>query len=276
MILKFLNELEKELSIINKVFTVVVVDDGSTDSTLEKLQGYVFKSGNCKLEIVLMEYNSGHQAAIARGLEYAAGIEASGYIVMDCDGEDDIKAISQLVGMNDFEIVFISRGKRKVGLGFRLGYAIYKLLFKMISGNAIDFGNYSMINRNVLNVVRQNGFQHYSAFLSKLKYKKEFLKYDRKKRHDGRSKMNYNNLVQHGVKSMVEYAEELLNFFIRILFFIIFVFILYGGYIVYSKFISQDAIPGWASSVTIGLINSMLITSGIIVLGVLILSRKNQ
>jgi hypothetical protein len=272
----FLYELEKIFAKTSYGYTVIMVDDCSIDSGFDKLKSFKFQSENYELKIIRMKYNVGHQSAIKYGLRYARNFDALGYIVIDSDGEDDPAAILTLVEKQSFDILFVSRAHRENTIAFKTGYLIYKAIFKLISNNNINFGNYSMISRKVLNSIYLQSYEHYPAFLSKLKFKKESIKFDRRRRIDGFSKMTYNDLIMHGLRSLVEYSEELLFLFIRILFFIIFIFILYGGYSIYSKFISHDAIPGWTSTIALALINSILVISGIIVLGLLILSKKNR
>ena len=272
----FLSELENIFSKTDFLFTVIMVDDCSTDSSVEKLREFRFHSDKYELKTIRLKYNVGHQAAIRQGLKFAAQFDASGYIVMDSDGEDDPEAIIRLVEVTDFDILFVSRGKRNETIPFKIGYFLYKILFKVISGNRIHFGNYSMISKKVLDAIVLQNFEHYSAFLSKLKYQKYFLKFDRRKRIDGKSKMNLNTLVLHGLRSLIEYSEELLFFFIRILILMFLMFFFFGGYVLYSHFITHYAIPGWSSNIALGLINSILITSAIIVLGLLIVSKKSS
>jgi glycosyltransferase involved in cell wall biosynthesis len=273
---KFLQELEEILAKTGYAFTVLIVDDCSTDKSVERLKAFSFKSNAYQLEVIRLKYNVGHQGAIRQGLRYAAGIPALGYIVMDSDGEDDPEAIVQLLNGKPSDIKFVTRGKRRESLSFKAGYFFYKILFKIISGNQINFGNYTFISRRVLDSIHLQNFDHYSAFLSKQKYNKEFLKFDRRKRIDGHSKMNVNSLVIHGLKSLLEYSEQLLFFFIRVLMVFFLALMAYGGYVFYCYFISRKAILGWTSTIGIGLINSILITAGIIVLGLLIVSNKNR
>ena len=272
----FLKELEETFSLTEFSFLVIVVNDCSTDSTLDQLERFQFRSDRYELKTVTLKYNVGHQEAIRQGLKYASQFDASGYIVLDSDGEDDPKAILKMTQTSDFDIIFVSRGKRRESLSFKIGYFFYKAIFKIISGNRINFGNYSMISKKVIEAVTELNFVHYSAFLSKIKFKKYFIKYDRRKRIDGQSKMNSNNLVLHGLKSLIEYSEELLFFFIKLLVAVVIAFFIYGGYVIYTKFISQNAISGWSSTIILSLINSILIISSIIVLGLLIISKKNQ
>lgn len=272
----FLKELESTFEKTQKLFTVIIVDDCSTDATLKILSEFKFKSPNYELKVIKLKFNVGHQGAIKQGLNFANKFDAKGYIVMDSDGEDDHEAIRKLVDFEQFDIVFVSRGKREESIAFKLGYFFYKILFKVISGNSIHFGNYSMISKSVLFSIASQNFDHYSAFLSKMKFNKDYLKFNRKKRIDGKSKMKMNHLVLHGLKSLLEYSEELLFFFIRILTFMFLLFFSYGGYVFYCFFISHTAISGWTSTMAMGLISNILITSGIIVLGLLIVSQRNR
>ena len=276
VITAFLKELESIFIRTNFLFTVIVVDDCSTDQTLARLKAFSFEDSRFELHILRLKYNVGHQGAIRQGLIYASSMNALGFIVMDSDGEDDPNAILQLTEGSPFDIKFVSRGKRKESFTFKAGYFFYKILFKIISGNQINFGNYSMISKMVLNAIHAQNFDHYSAFLSKQKFEKVFLKYDRRKRIDGQSKMNMNSLVIHGLKSLIEYSEQLLFFFIKVMLILFIALMVYAGYVFYCYFISQKAILGWTSTIAIGLINSILTTAGIIVLGLLIVSNKNR
>jgi len=276
VILVFLSELEKTLLKTSHAFTVIIVDDCSTDSSLEKLQQFKFQSSKIELKIIRLKYNVGHQGAIKQGIRYAEKIDAHGYIVIDSDGEDDPEAILKLVEEPLTDIMFVSRGQRKQSVLFKTAYFLYKILFRIISGNTINFGNYSMISKRVFDSICLQDFDHYSAFLSRSRYRKSFFKFDRRKRIDGISKMKFNDLVFHGLKSLIEYSEDLMLFFIRILALLFLFFLGFGGYVIYGKFISHEAIPGWTSNIALGLINSILITAGIILIGLLILSQKSR
>ena len=275
-IFNFLKSLEKTLSGTEYHFHIIMVNDGSNDSTLEILKNFKIESSHIKMDILNLKYNIGHQKCIKTGLAYAKNIKAKGYIVMDSDGEDNPKAIKELVKKQAFDIVFISRGKRKNTLAFKLGYMIYKIIFKMISKSSINFGNYTMISETILDRIYLQNYVHYSAFLSKQNAIKELVVFDRESRIEGESKMKLSALIIHGIQSFIEYSEELLVFFIKVLLVLIALFIMYGGYSFYSKFIAGNAIPGWTSIILMTMINAILIIAGTIVLGLQIISSKNK
>jgi len=274
---KFLDELTATLATSNCRFTVIIVNDFSTDNTLQVLNTYTFNSSNLELKVINLKFNVGHQSAIRQGLIYAQSLSESknGIIVMDCDGEDDPTAILELIQYEEFDVVFVERGKRRDSLSFKLGYFIYKLLFKLITGKWISFGNYSLISPAVMKGIAHQSFFHYAGFLSKQRYDIQKIRYNRKQRLDGKSKMSFNNLVLHGLKSLIEYSDELLVFLWKSFFVIFTLTITYGGIILYKKLIAHDAILGWASSVGIGLIIVCLVIISTIILGLILISIKN-
>jgi len=274
VIQKFLVELETALSKTDHEFTVVVVDDCSTDDTQTKIRETSFRMESLRLKPIRLSFNCGHQGAIKQGLRYAEKFEADGYIVMDSDGEDDPAAIASLTGITGKDIVFVRRGKRSESVLFKTFYALYKLLFRVISGSPIYFGNFSMISRRALTSINRQEYVHFPAFLSKTRFTKSHIRVDRRKRIDGNSKMKFDSLVMHGLLSLIEYSEQLLFFFIRILMAMLLFLAGVVGYVVYEKLIMDRAILGWTSTMAIGLLNGVLITSGIIVLGLLMVSQR--
>lgn len=254
-------------------FSLVIVDDGSTDDTLEYLSEKASELRNGDITLLKLRYNVGHQNAILQGIIYASEQPFSNVIVMDGDGEDDPKAIPLLLKNIEYDIIFASRGKRSEGLFFKLFYRLYRLLFKVITGKVMSFGNYSMISKKVALTVAETSFIHYSAFLSRLKYKQHLISFDRAKRIDGESKMNFSSLVHHGFKSLVEYADQTLILLFKLFILIVLGILGVGGIIFYKKFISHEAIIGWTSNMLIGLLNLALTSLGFFILGVFLMNN---
>ena len=276
VITKFLDELQHILTPTGFNFIIIIVDDKSTDRSVEVLQLYKFESPEFTLKVISLDYNMGHQEAIRQGLIYANSLKAEfdNVVVMDSDGEDDPNAIVNMLQMDPCDIIFIERGKRKEALAFKMGYFFYKCIFRFLTGKSISFGNFSMISNDMLKSISNQNYFHYASFLSKKKVPIQKLKYDRRRRINGESKMNYQSLVFHGLYSIIEFGEEILFKFIKFLGSIFLGILCLLVYIIYSKFISKTAIPGWASFLTTSFVIMCLIITSTILLGLIMLSIK--
>lgn len=269
VIISFLNELLQIIQKCDGNFHIIIVDDGSIDSTRDKLESIVVTLKNVEISILLLNRNLGHQNAISEGLYFAYNQDLDFVIVMDSDGEDDPQAILELIKLTDQDIVFVSRGKRTESIKFIIFYFLYKGLFFLITGKKVNFGNYSMISRRILKEIGSERFIHFPAFISKLNHPKHFIKYDRRHRIDGSSKMNFDSLVLHGFKSFIEYAENLFFFFLK-MFFFLFSGIFIGSIIIlYKKYVLKTAILGWTSSLMLSLLIMAILCIGFFVIGLM-------
>ncbi len=275
-VIKFLEQLEEELAVLPQHFHVIVVDDCSIDNTLDLLRQFSFNAPNISLRLLHLKFNVGHQSAIYQGLLYAGNFSCAHFIIMDSDGEDSPKAIAELLAFTGTDIVHVVRGKRKEGLLFRASYRVYKLVFRLVTGKDMNFGNYCMISRKILDSAVFNTFTHFAAFLSKQRGTRSSLIAGREKRLDGSSKMSFKNLLSHAFKSFVEYGEDLLMIFLKSFILIMILFFIAIGNVIYQKFVANTAILGWTSVVAIGLLNMAIIAIGFFVLGILLLNLSHQ
>ena len=272
----FLDIYEKLHSTEHK-YQIILVDDASTDITIERAKAFNFNSNQFELKIIKLKHNSGHQDAIRHGLYYAhsLGQNSMGYIVMDSDGEDDPRAIEEFLKFkSDFDIVLVNRGNRKESFRFKLGYFFYRSIFQIITGRLISHGNFSMISARVLNNLIHQQFIHYGSFLTKQKFRINYFTCDRASRLDNNPKMNFQSLVFHGLYSMIEYSEEILYSLIKLFVLIIVALIGVTCYVIYSKYIAFTAISGWTSGVAGSLLISLLVIISTVILGLIMLSIK--
>ena len=91
-IVPLLEALDKALSPLGKPFEVVIVDDGSTDWTLEKLKA--LKPRYPWLRIVALRRNFGQSAAFTAGIDHARG---EIIVTMDGDLQNDPRDIPKLL-----------------------------------------------------------------------------------------------------------------------------------------------------------------------------------
>jgi hypothetical protein len=194
---------------------------------------------------------------------------------MDGDGQDDPAALPKLLAHPGSGIVFVERGRRPESRGFRLGYILYRALFRAVAGRSINFGNFSLIDRHVLSMVLDGAFVHYAAFLSKQQVRTATVRSDRRKRLGGTPKMGLDDLSMHAFMSLIEYSDRLLALFLKGFLYLSVLFLLSVLVIVGIKLFTDLAIPGWASNLSATMFNSLLLCLGFFVIG-LMLSKGTQ
>lgn len=261
-------------------FRIIAVNDGSVSQPEPG-----FNSTGIPITLLHLKINIGHQRAIAVGLQYAYNEvdDCDFVIVMDSDGEDRPQDIGALIEKAEQaqgrKIIFAQRKKRQESAFFKLGYFFYKYLFYFLTGQKINFGNFSLIPEKLLGrVVHQNNiWNHYSGGIiqSKIPFDKVLL--DRGKRYKGVSKMNFSGLIIHGLSSIAVYFDFLSLRILRYSLYGIAICFISVMYILYQKIFTDNAIPGWASSLIL-IISGIILQLFSVTLIVLLLqlsSRKN-
>ena len=178
------------------------------------------------IKILNLKINVGHQRAIAVGLQYVFNevVEYDFLVVLDSDGEDKPEDIPSLIEkakkQNNKKIIFTQRNKRQESSLFKTGYFFYKYLFCFLTGQKINFGNFSVIPKKLLGqvVCQQNIWNHYSGCIIQSKIPFDKILLDRGKRYKGTSKMNFNSLILHGLSSISVYFDFLSPSYFKSLF----------------------------------------------------------
>jgi hypothetical protein len=208
---RLLQELSAQFS--RKVF-VVAVDDGSVKEPLD-ISGFE----KAKLEGVILKLrrNVGHQRAIAIGLGYVSEHiqHDQRVVVMDSDGEDlpsTIPALLEGLDSSGVDVVVAQRTSRVETFKFKIFYAVYKILFALLAGRAIGFGNFMALKPAAVTrlVVMRELATHVAGSVLASKLRLVTCPLDRGPRYAGQSKMNFVGLALHGFKGLMVFAEDVL------------------------------------------------------------------
>ena len=254
-----LGEIAKEG---NLQLSVIAVDDGSVDGSQTTIQHPI--NGIGSIEIVHLIRNLGHQRAIAVGLAVLKEKDLNiPVVVMDSDGEDNPSDLLRLLAEHDKNpepIIFAHRSRRSENLIFRVFYSLFKLFFRIFTGKTISFGNYSLIPASALKrvVYLQEIWNHFAAGIMHSGLLWETIPTTRSHRYFGKSHMNMVSLVLHGLSAISVYIEIV---YVRLLFFslALMAFDIFGFLVLaYIRLWTELAIPGWATTVGIGLVVIMI------------------
>lgn len=149
----FLDKMN-ELIATNKIANesrILFVNDGSNDRTWEIIKNLAAQE--LHYIGISQSRNRGHQNAVLAGL-----MEAKDHcditISIDCDGQDDINAMNEMVEQyeREFEIVYGVRSKRDTDTFFKrfTAESFYKLLNKMGVETVYNHADYRLISSRVL------------------------------------------------------------------------------------------------------------------------------
>ena len=224
---KLLIDINSTLSNLNPDFSVILVNDASTEknnidvSNIDKINS---------IKIINIKNNQGHARCIATGLKYIFDNEEFDYIIpMDGDGEDRPQEISKFVEFfkyDDTKPIVGERIKRSEGLVFKISYTIHKLVTFIFTGHSIKFGNYTCLPKSTVEkmINEKATWSSFSGALAKLEKNRSTIPSIRGERYFGPSKMSFFNLIKHSLSIIAVFK---INVIIRsILFFLIYIFLI--------------------------------------------------
>jgi len=192
---------------------IIAVEDGSLR---DPLSASAISDAGLAGEILYLTRNMGHQRAIATGLSYvAANFDADAVVVMDSDGEDrpeSIAALLEELKRTDIDAVVAQRRKRSEKFSFRAFYVIYRMIFQMLTGRTIRFGNFTALSGRAVRrlAAMQEVWVHFAASLMVSRLRVGAVATDRGLRYAGKSQMNFVSLSLHGLRSIMVFAEDVL------------------------------------------------------------------
>ena len=197
-----INESYKRLKAVmdssKENYEIVFINDGSLDTTREKVENICRKDESIKL--VNFSRNFGHQAAITAGMKMAVG---AAIIVIDADLQDPPEAILEMIKKwkEGYEVVYGKRIKRE-GESFLKKFtakSYYRLLKSMITIDIpVDAGDFRLIDRKVcdaLNSLPEKN-RYIRGLVSWIGYKQTYVEFIRKERFAGETKYSLKKMMK--------------------------------------------------------------------------------
>jgi dolichol-phosphate mannosyltransferase len=244
--------VERTVSVLTGItgdFEIIFVDDGSRDGTVPVL--IESRKSDKRIKILELSKNFGHQAAFTAGLTVAKG---RFIVMMDGDLQDPpelIPVMHRMLRSDEFDVIFGKRTNKPELKSRNLLSLTFHKSFRRFSGfpDIENVGNFSAMNRDALSALLQftesirylPGLRHFIGF------RQGFVEYRREERFEGKSKMNYGNLLSLSSDAIFSFSKFPVRLCLYLGLIGIVVFFLAGLYTLVAK-LTGFAIIGWSST----------------------------
>jgi hypothetical protein len=260
-----LPNLDRVLAGAGLIANVLLVDDGSTVRPPDHWHAQAAWRALGRIEVLALRRNVGHQRAIAIALAFVEQhLAPDVLVVMDGDGEDAPEDIPRLLACLDQnhgnKLVFAERTRRSETVTFRAFYALYRWAHVLLTGIPVRVGNFSVIPSSQLRrlVVVPELWNHYAAAVFKARVPRTSVPTVRAPRLAGKSRMNFVDLVTHGLSALSVHSELIGVRLLVVTATLIGVMASGLLAVLAIRFFTDLAIPGWASTV-VGLLLVLLL-----------------
>ena len=248
-------------------YEVIVIDDGSTDGSLELLRG--LHARNPRVKVLNLARNFGHQVAISAGLDYARG---DGIVMMDADLQDPPEVIPDFVKKwnEGYHVVYGTRRERKENVLKRTAYSFFYRLLRQVSAVEIplDSGDFSLVDRRVADVMRS--MPERARFVRGLRswvgFRQIGIEYPRSSRLSGEPKYTFSKLMKLALDGLLSFSMLPLRLAAYVGLSIAAVSFLAAMYYLWGRLMSDKTIPGFATTIIVVLFlgGVQLVTLGIV------------
>ncbi len=232
---------------------VLFVNDGSADDTWSIISDLAKKDEH--FIGISLSRNKGHQNALLAGLMYAMD-KCDITISIDCDGQDDINAMDQMV--NEYllgaDVVYGVRKSRKKDSFFKRTTAqtFYKLINKMGAETVYNHADYRLLSNKVLKALSE--YKEVNIYLRGMiplvGFKSTCVEYERNVRMAGKSHYPFGKMLSLAINGITSLSVKPIRF-ITAFGFVVALISIVG--IVWSVITSLmgNSVAGWSSTVSI-------------------------
>ena len=231
-------------------YNLIFVDDGSRDSSALILSE--LSKQDAHVEAYLLSRNYGHQMALTCGLDHADG---DAVITMDGDLQHPPELLPQLLRLWEHgnEIVLTKRmATEDAGFFKNITSSLYYKLINTLSNVEITPGgsDFRLMDRIAVDAFKQ--YRERARFIrglvNTLGFKVAVLEFVAPPRFAGHSKFNLKKMLHFALDGITAFSNLPLRWSLYIGLFCGLCSILLLGHVFFVKFVTNDAVPGWATT----------------------------
>jgi dolichol-phosphate mannosyltransferase len=202
------NRVRDVMSAIGETWELVLVDDGSTDGSTERILELAKQDRH--IRPVIFARNFGHQPAITAGWDYARG---DAVVIIDGDLQDPPEAIPDLITKwrEGYEVVYAVRAEREGETWFKKTTAalFYRIVQRITDVKIpVDTGDFRLMDRKVVDVLKTMHERHrfprgMSAWVG---FRQIGVPYKRAARHAGVTKYPFKNMLKLALNAITGFS----------------------------------------------------------------------
>ncbi len=244
----FLSELGDVLNSLKISYEIIIVDDGSTDSSIEKVKIWHENNYSNNLIVVRHVINRGHTVSLNSGLKASSG---KFLVTMDSDLQHPPKVIKEFWSKRtDFPVIVARQVRRESSMSRKILAKIFYPFVQIISGIPIDrdVGDFRLIRRDIMVAISQSNlyWKPIRFLLPKHKVSTLVLDYDARERINGKSKHNSRSLLRFAFNSMLYSTNRPILLSVAFSVFFSLLSIVHVVFLLYW-YASGITIPGWTT-----------------------------
>ena len=257
---ELISRLQKSVQEMNYHFQFIVVDDGSTDNTLEKL--LVLQSTDNRVKLIQLSRNWGQQSAYNAGIDHVTG---DAVVLMDGDLEDPPEIIPEMIKKweEGHSIVFTVKKSRQRNLIYKIMFNLFYKFLRLFSEVPVDqnAGMFSLIDKKALGEVRKclEKNKYYVGLRSYIGFKKTKIYYHRGQRFAGEPKQSFKKLINYALNGLFSFSFLPIRLLTSFGFLLMLVLSLVSVSLVTAYLLDLNlwllgplkAVPGWTSLILV-------------------------
>lgn len=244
--------LTQSLTAIGATYELVLVNDGSRDTTESRLDA--LRANDIRVVAVHLSRNFGHQAAISAGIDLARG---QAVIVMDGDLQDPPEVLDQFVQRwrEGYGVVYAIRTNRKENLFKRTAYFLFYRLLRAISDIDIplDSGDFCLMDRKVVDVLKHlpERLRFVRGLRTFVGFRQIGQRYERAAREAGEPKYSFRALCRLAIDGLISFSSYPLSLVTYLGFASAGLAVLVTIWVLVDAWHSHTAPRGWASTILV-------------------------
>jgi glycosyltransferase involved in cell wall biosynthesis len=265
---EFITALRAAVTNITKHYEIILVNDGSKDSTRENALALI-ASGN--IRYLEFSRNFGKEAALMAGIDHASG---DATLLIDADFQHPLEKLPEMAELwkAGYEMVYgVIANRQSESATKRLGT---RLLYKLLSTSDIEIpenaGDFRWLDRKVVNALK--GLPERNRFMKGLYawvgFKSVAIPFELRERPSGQSTFNVGRLIKLAMAGLTSFTAAPLQLWIGIGALISFLALVYGSYVIIDTVFYGNAVSGWPT-----LTVALMLFSGIQLLSIGILGE---